>query len=269
MTQPERRRSVFSIPKMDCPSEENLIRMALRDLTGIGLNFDLPGRRLTVLHGGSADGVLERLAPLGLGAELLGSETATGIDVELPDDGSAREASTLRLLLGINAAMFVTELGLGIIAQSTGLIADSLDMFADAAVYGTALYAVGRAAATKVLVARVAGWLQLLLALGVLFEVGRRFAFGSEPVSALMMGVGLVALAANVTCLLLVSGQRNRGAHMQASYIFSANDVLANLGVIAAGALVAWTSSPWPDLVIGTTIGLLVLNGARRILALG
>jgi len=268
MTQPERRRSVFAIPKMDCPSEENLIRMALRDLTGTALNFDLPGRRLTVLHNGPADSVLERLAPLGLDAALVGSETAAGIDIELPDDGDAREASTLRLLLGINAAMFVTELGLGIVAQSTGLIADSLDMFADAAVYGTALYAVGRAAATKVRAARVAGWLQLLLALGVLFEVGRRFIFGSEPLSVLMVGVGLVALAANVTCLLLVSGQRDRGAHMRASYIFSANDVLANLGVITAGALVAWTGSPWPDLVIGTIIGLVVLNGARRILAL-
>ena len=55
---------------------------------------------------------------------------------------------------------------------------------------------------------------------------------------------------------------------MKASWIFSANDVLANIGVIAAGALVAWTGSSYPDLVIGTIVGLIVLNGARRILAL-
>lgn len=63
-----------------------------------------------------------------------------------PDpEGDAAEARTLKLLLGINGAMFVFEMVVGVMAQSTGLIADSLDMFADAAVYGLALYAVGRA----------------------------------------------------------------------------------------------------------------------------
>jgi Co/Zn/Cd efflux system component len=102
-----------------------------------------------------------------------------------------------------------------------------------------------------------------------LAEVIRRAVFGSEPQSMLMMGMGLLALAANVFCLVLIARQRDRGAHMTASYIFSANDVIANAGVIAAGALVAWTGSPYPDLVIGTLIGLVVLNGARRILKLG
>ena len=83
-----------------------------------------------------------------------------------------------------------------------------------------------------------------------------------------MIGVSLVALAANVACLALVHRHRHRGAHMEASFIFSANDVLANLGVIAAGSLVAWTGSPVPDLVIGAAIAGLVLRGAVRILKL-
>src|SRR3546814_20657650 len=82
------------------------------------------------------------------------------------------------------------------------------------------------------------------------------------------MVIGLVALVANVSCLLLIYGHREGGAHMKASWIFSANDVIANIGVIAAGALDAWTGSSYPDLVIGTVVGLIVLNGARRILAL-
>jgi Co/Zn/Cd efflux system component len=166
------------------------------------------------------------------------------------------------------AQCFFLEIALGLFAQSTGLIADSLDMFADAAVYGLSLYAVGRAATMKVKAAHLAGWLQLILAIGALTEVVRRFLFGSEPASELMMGVGLLALAANVTCLVLVSRKRDRGAHMTASYIFSANDVIANLGVITAGALVAWTGSAYPDLIIGAMIGLIVMNGARRILQL-
>lgn len=262
--------SVFSVPKMDCPSEERLIRMALQDREDVrSLSFDLSRREVAVVHQGDAEGILSRLEPLGLGAVLSGSSSVvSGQAAAQSQADDAGEAKTLRLLLAINAVMFVFELTLGLWAQSTGLIADSLDMFADAAVYGLALYAVGKAASMKVRAAHLAGWLQLLLALGALAEVVRRFVLGSEPESALMMGVGLVALVANVACLVLITKKRDSGVHMKASYIFSANDVIANLGVIVAGVLVAWTGSPYPDLVIGTVIGVVVLNGARRILKL-
>lgn len=177
------------------------------------------------------------------------------------------EANTLRWLLGINALMFVVEIVTGWLAQSTGLIADSLDMLADAAVYGLALYAVGHAG-RQLGAARLSGWLQMLLALGVLSEVMRRWLFGSAPEPLPMMGIALLALVANVACLALLARHRDGGAHMRASWIFSTNDVLANLGVILAGALVAWTGSNLPDLLIGLLIALLVLNGARRILQL-
>ncbi len=110
--------------------------------------------------------------------------------------------------------------------------------------------------------------LQLLLGLGAFAEVVRRLLGGSEPEAPLMMSIALLAFAANVACLALLSRHRRGGVHMRASWIFPTNDVLANLGVIVAGALVAWTGSNYPDLVIGTIISLLVLNGARRILQL-
>jgi copper chaperone CopZ len=262
--------STFSISKMDCPSEENMIRMALSNIDGIdSLEFDLAKRQLDVRHSGGLQPIIDKLAPLGLGARLLESKLSTGgLPAAADAAEDAAEARTLRILLGINAVMFVVEMAWGLIAQSTGLVADSLDMFADAAVYGLALYAVGRAATLKTRAAHIAGWLQMVLALGALAEVIRRALFGSEPESALMMSVGTVALVANVTCLVLIAKKRDRGAHMKASYIFSANDVIANMGVIIAGALVTWTASPYPDLVVGTIIGVIVLNGARRILAL-
>ncbi|MBY0419957.1 MAG: cation transporter, partial [Pararheinheimera sp.] len=160
--------------------------------------------------------------------------------------------------------MFVTELMVGLWAQSTGLIADSLDMLADAAVYSVALLAVGLSAAKKVRAAHLSGWLQALLAAGVLFEVARRFWAGTEPMSTLMIVMASVALIANTLCLYLISQSRSDGAHMKATKIFSTNDVLANIGVIVAGGLVAWTGSGYPDLVIGGIIGIIVLDGARR-----
>ena len=265
--------SSFSVPKMDCPSEERMIRLALNGLPELNsLSFDLTSRQVRAFHDGPVDQIATKLESLGLGATLLGtqpaSQQAASANSASEELTASKEASTLKILLGINAAMFVIEMGAGLIAQSTGLIADSLDMFADAAVYGLALYAVGRSARLQVRAAHLAGFFQIVLALGVLVEVARRFLYGSEPESMLMMGIGAVALVANVSCLLMIYGHREGGAHMKASWIFSANDVLANLGVIVAGVLVAWTGSAYPDLVIGTVVGLIVLNGARRILAL-
>lgn len=263
--------SHFAIPGMDCPAEERLIRLALAPVAGIhALDFDLAGRRLRILHEGDAGALLDRLAPLGMGARLERSEpmAAPLADAGAAATGDREEAATLRLLLVINVVMFQFELVAGWWAESTGLLADSLDMLADAAVYGLALYAVGRAPRHKLRAAHAAGGLQLALALGALAEVARRALVGSEPVSVLMMGMALLALVANGTCLVLLSRQRGRGAHMRASWIFSGNDVVANLGVIIAGALVAWTGAAWPDLVVGALIGLVVLVGARRILAI-
>jgi Co/Zn/Cd efflux system component len=258
---------------MDCPSEEGMIRMALDSVEPkVVLEFDTPKRKVRVFHGDNADAIEERMRALGLGATLESTMPVARDDLARAQASAKQEAQTeagiLKWLLAINGIMFVIEITVGWWAQSTGLIADSLDMFADAAVYGVALYAVGHSVRVKLRAAHFSGWLQIILALGALGEVVRRLVFGSEPVSTLMMSFGLVALAANVTCLLLIARSRDSGAHMKASWIFSANDVIANLGVILAGGLVAWTGSRYPDLVIGLIIGLIVLNGARRILQL-
>lgn len=261
------KKTVFAIPKMDCPSEERLIRLALEQAEGVHhLDFDLINRRLTVLHDVHQERVLARLTPLDLGARI--SETATATAIDQDSGALASEAGTLKLLLAINAAMFVAEIVIGWIAQSVGLIADSLDMFADAAVYGVSLYAVGKTASDQAKSAAFSGYLQLLLALGALAETGRRFWFGSEPDPPLMIGMAIVALMANVLCMALLAKHRHGGVHMRASWIFSTNDVIANLGVILAGLLVAWTDSHLPDLLVGVAIASVVFSGAIRILKL-
>lgn len=179
---------------------------------------------------------------------------------------NAQERKTLLIVLGINAFMFVFELVLGLLAESTGLIADSLDMLADALVYSISLYAVGKSANLKTNAARVSGVAQIILALLVLADVLRRFLYGSEPVSTLMMGVGFTALIANSICLSLIAKHRNDGVHMRASLIFSKNDVIANIGVILSGALVWALGSRYPDLVIGLVIAAVVLRGGIHIL---
>jgi Co/Zn/Cd efflux system component len=145
------------------------------------------------------------------------------------------------------------------------LIADSLDMLADASVYAIALAAAADPAAPR-RAGRTSGWLQLGLSGVVLADVLRRAASGGEPVDWMMIAVGLLALTANTVCLALLARHRGAGAHLRASWIFTTNDTLANLGVIAAGLLVAATGSQVPDLVMGTAIAVLVASGAVRIL---
>lgn len=182
------------------------------------------------------------------------------------EETNALERRTLWALLAINAFMFVVEAVAGWIGESTGLLADSLDMLADATVYGIGLYAVGRPLIAKARAAFTSGVLQIVLGVGVLLDVARRFLVGSEPISTLMIVVGAVALIANVTGLLLIAKHRQGGVHMRASWIFSKNDVIANLGIILSGVLVIVLGSRFPDLVIGAAIATIVIRGGFEIL---
>lgn len=177
------------------------------------------------------------------------------------------QARVLWLVLAINATMFVAEFIAGILAQSTGLIADSLDMLADATVYAIGLYAVGRAASMKTRAALLSGVFQIVLALGVAGEILRRLIWGSEPEPFFMIGVSLIALIANMACLSLLAKHRDGEVHMRASWIFSKNDVIANVGVIGSGVLVLLLGAAWPDLAIGAVIVFVVLRGGISIVA--
>lgn len=171
----------------------------------------------------------------------------------------------LLILFGMNGVMLVVELVAGWRAESMGLLADGLDMGADAAVYLLALLAVGASAQRKIRAAQFAGRVQLGLAFLALLEVVRRLVSGSTPEPPVMMVVSLAALAVNIGCLVLLRRHREGEVHLQAAWIFSATDVQANLGVLSAAVLVDVLDSAIPDLIVGLAISSLVLHGALRI----
>ena len=179
---------------------------------------------------------------------------------------SLAQARDLRLLLFINAAMFVAEGTAGWLAGSMALISDALDMLADAIVYALSLYAVGRSVKDKAGAAAWSGMFQIALGLGAGAEALRRFFFGAAPEPLAMLGGGALALAANLVCLRIIARHRHGEVHMRASWIFSRNDVLANLGVILAGTLVILAETPWPDLAVGLVIAAIVMQGGWNIL---
>lgn len=179
--------------------------------------------------------------------------------------GDKAQRKVLLILLSLNLAMFLIEIVAGIVSESTALLADSLDMLADATVYSISLYAVARAPHIKINAALANGGFQMLIGLGLLFEVARRIYFGSNPESLTMISIGSLALVVNIICFVLISRHQNDEIHMRASWICSRNDVIANLGVIVAGVLVVTTDSFWPDLLIGTLIVMVVLHGSFTI----
>ena len=252
---------------MDCPCEESLIRMKLQDTKSIKhLDFDLAKRILVVTHSGDSSNFITELESLNLGAKLQETVATDGND---STDNPARQRRVLWIVLAINFAFFLIEITTGLISGSMGLVADSLDMLADALVYGMSLMAVGAVIAKKKRVALISGYLQILLAALGLSEVIRRFlGFEVMPEFKTMIVISLLALLANSICLWLLQRTKSKDAHIRASVIFSANDVIINIGVIIAALFVWWLESNIPDLIIGIVVFLVVIRGAIRILKL-
>ena len=190
----------------------------------------------------------------------------TDCGCEAPEVKTDQERRVLVIALVLNAAMAVIGGLAGWIGQSTGLLADALDMLADAAAYSIALLAIGRTALFKIRAATLSGAILLVLGVGILFEVGRRLLYGADPVSEWMIGTALLSLVVNLTVLRLLAPMKSGDVHLRATWLFTRAVVVANLGVILAGLLVLWLSVPYPDFVIGKLIGLYVIKEAIEIL---
>ncbi len=252
---------------MDCPSEESLIRMKLSDVDSVmSLQFDTNNRKLDVFHEGDVSTITQLISELNLDSHFVETTVTEGDLI----GGESHESKSLWIVLVINFVFFCLEMTFGWISNSMGLVADSLDMLADSIVYGLSLIAVGGTVVLKKRIATMAGYFQLTLAILGFVEVFRRF-IGSEvvPDHRSMIVVSIFALLANILCLYILQKTKSQEAHMQASMIFTSNDIIINSGVIIAGVLVLLFNTNLPDLIIGSIVFALVLQGARRILRLG
>lgn len=178
----------------------------------------------------------------------------------------ARQGSTLKFVLAINAVMFVVELVAGLLAGSTALLSDSLDNLGDALTYGLSLYAIARGARAKARVAVFKGSLILAAGLLVLGQVVYRMVYPTLPVFETMGAMSLLALLANGACLALLWKHRAEDINMSSVWECSRNDIASNISVFAAAGGVWLTGSGWPDLLVGLLLALLFLRSAARVL---
>lgn len=178
---------------------------------------------------------------------------------------SPAQRRAVKAALILNAVMFLIGLGAAFYGQSTSILADAVDMAADASGYVLALAAIERAH-LRTVAARWTGGVLMLMGVAIIAEAIRRWIMGSEPVGPVMMGYSVVSFCVNLYVLVRLSRVRGEGVHLNASYLCTRADVLANLGVFACGAVVWATGAHWVDLAGGIAIAFLVFSEAREIL---
>jgi cation diffusion facilitator family transporter len=176
-----------------------------------------------------------------------------------------RQQRVLIAVLVVNAAMFCIEFGAGLVAGSTALLGDSLDMLGDSLVYAFTLYVLYRSLVWRARAALAKGVVLLAFGLGVLLEAGLRLHTGLPPAAPIMAGIGALALTANAACFLLLWRHRTDDLNLRSTWLCSRNDLIANGAVLAAAALVAGFQSPWPDFLVGVGTALLFLRTALTV----
>lgn len=195
------------------------------------------------------------------------------------DDCCAKKSETLNVLaqgdqrrvlvivMVINITMFVAEFTAGVIGQSSALMADSVDMLGDAFVYALSLYALSRGPRWEAGAALTKGAIILAFGLGIIVEIAFKIGNGITPSSQIMMTFSAIALMANGACLALLWRFRKLNVNMSSTFECSRNDVASNIGVLVAGAVVAWSGSFWPDIAIAAIIAAIFLRSALSVLA--
>jgi cation diffusion facilitator family transporter len=168
--------------------------------------------------------------------------------------------------LWINAGLFFVEGTAGLLASSTALLADALDMLGDALIYGFSLYVVSRGALWKARAASLKGWIMLLFGLGVMGQAVYKIAVPELPHYPTMGLIGALALAGNAVCLWLLWSHRTEDINMRSVWLCSRNDIIANVAVLGAGAAVWALHSSWPDIVVGLAIAALFLSSSIHVL---
>ena len=169
-------------------------------------------------------------------------------------------------VLVINLVMFCIEFGAGLVARSSALQADAVDMLGDAIVYGLSLWAVNRGARWEAGAALAKGLLILAFFVLIVVALVDKLLHGVPPSSTLMAVFGAIALAANLGCLALLWRFRALNINMKSTFECSRNDVAANLGVLVAAGGVSLVGQGWPDIVAGGVIALLFLRSAVRVI---
>lgn len=183
---------------------------------------------------------------------------------EIDVGSSWAQRRVLLQVLALNAGLALVLFVGGLMADSSGLLANALDNISDALTYAVSISAVSRSILWKARAANVTGVMLLVLAVGVTLDAFRRYKTGSQPLGATMVVLAIVATAVNAWSLQLLRRFQKQDVNLRAAWTMSTNDFVSNIGILVAGGLVAYTGSNLPDLAIGLFVAAIAIYGSIK-----
>lgn len=191
---------------------------------------------------------------------------ASCCDIEIR---STKMRKVLWIALWINTIVFVGQLTAAILANSSALLADSIDMIGDVIAYAISLYAFNRGDRWIARAALFKGIIIAVLAMVVFFDASEKiFTIEQIPSSTLMLIFSFIGLTANSFCLWLLTKYRDENLNMKSVWICSRNDILVNVSVIITAILIYYFNSQWPDVVVGLSLSVILFYSACHIIML-
>lgn len=262
----------YHVAGIDCPSCAAKIEGAARKVEGVGevkvsiasqtmnLTVSDPSRRLPVLERAVAD--------LGYRLDRIGEAASLDNDDKIPDLTHVTPAykRALWIVVSLNVGYGVIEAVGSFLAGSQALQADALDFVGDGLISFLGLIAVGWGLAARAKAALLQGVFLAALGFGVIGSTAYRSFVENQPDTGLMGGFAVVALIINVLSVVALLAHRKGDSNVRAVWLFSRNDAIGNVSVIAAAGLVWLLDSHWPDLVVAFAIAGLFLQSAWSII---
>lgn len=260
----------YHVIGMDCAHDAAEIEKAARAVDGVdSARVSVATQRLAArVRSPDVLRSLER-AVGDLGYRLRPVDAPAMLDSARVSDGPSTSSHTapayrraLWIVLLLNLGYGVVEVIGGFLTGSQALKADALDFLGDGLITLLGVVAVGWNVRWRARSALVQGYFLAALGVGVVGATIYRSFVREHPEAELMGLFGGIALAVNALAAVILIPHRAGDANVRAVWLFSRNDAIGNLAVVIAAALVRWTGTPWPDLVVALVIATLFLHSA-------
>lgn len=266
----------YQVTGMDCTSCAAKVEGAARKVASVEdvkVSIASQVMTLTIADGGRALPEVEtNITSLGYQLDRIRGEGEAEADADdddkIPDLSHVTPAykRALWIVVLLNVGYGIVEVVGSVLAGSQALQADSLDFIGDGLISFLGLIAVGWGLAARAKAALLQGIFLGLLGLGVIASTSYRVFVEHEPQTLLMGGFALVACVVNILAAVVLIPHRKGDANMRAVWLFSRNDAIGNLAVVAAAVVVWWLGSRWPDLIVAFAVAGLFLQSSLSII---
>ena len=181
-------------------------------------------------------------------------------------DSLGRNALIIAFL--INLIMFALDLTYGLIMNSASLLSDAANNSGDAFILGSSIIVLSSTTVVKNKLALLKGIIMTVFGLWAFYHVYLGLIGESQLSGGVISLVGVVSLIGNTSVALMMQRHQHKDINFKSAFICCRNDAISSTGIILTGLLVMFTSSVWPDILIGGIIATIVCQGGIKVIRL-